>query len=202
MAIALLVTTAIPALAWVRQTNYGTPGTVTPVDSRGAEGGICGDPNQTSGCTNSAYDAIYVERYRAYTTSAAVPQNIVSTTNLSYWSQGQWHAWKTSKVTCSNALGLGKQYCQFGHPASDRLATPTACKQVGCFPTFGNLPRGYYYAVSVTITWISATTGQTMAQATYHPTPSSADIGCASYAISLNRCSVYATNGWGVLYLP
>jgi hypothetical protein len=184
---------AIPALAtWTRIPTYRTPGYVGLRDRKGAEGGICGAPQQYPPC-NSSKDQIFVNRYVAYTTSDAVRQNISSTAYLfvangSSWVQVTGYGSPKFEGTCSNLAGGGVGGCgPFGSPSPE--IEPGCPNTYTCTPAFYPLPAdGHRWTVVVQVSWYNTATGALIAQAVYIPTgyhnPTNywADIGCASFA--------------------
>jgi len=205
-AVLFLAAGAVSALAWMQHTTYPSPGTypgpgyVGPVDWVGAEGGVCGAPDESIVC-DSRYDQMFVNRYVAYSTSAAVAQNIQSTAHLYYWNGSSWqHLLSNNYGTCRNRAGGGNGWCNFGSPAPD-LEPGCAKGTYTCTPAFYNLPAdGRSWTVDVTVTWRNAAIGALIAQAIYHPRGTAeSEIRCAPWAQkNLKRC--WDSDGWDARY--
>jgi len=218
--------TASPAAASWRQTiQLGTPGFVNLLDTKGAEGGMCGDPNanEPQYCTKdyrgdySNWNQIFINRFAVYTTPKfAVNQTIVVTNYLFKWdsSQARWIQLQQSTPLYSPPLAPGWNRI-FGSPAFDVLAAPAHCpSSTLCTPAFGPIARGNSYTVLVQISWLESSTGRVLAQASYTPvnanpptnppTNNQNDIGCAPWAWNQNpnRCMAYSYYGVGYVYFP
>jgi hypothetical protein len=208
MTVALVLSLALPGLAWMQHTEYGVPGAVYGNNPSGAVGGICGDP-YAAPVTCPAYpndDQMFVTQYTAKTTASAVSQTITSHAFLYWWntSTNSWvHSSTISEGSCTYRAGQGVGGCRFGSPAYDDGAYPAcASNRYLCVPAFIGLTRGYHWMVQVRVSWYNSGTGGLLAQAVYHPRGTVSDIKCAGYAERNNRCSgPYTLNGYGNLYM-
>jgi len=214
--------TASPAAASWRQTiQLGTPGFVNLLDTKGAEGGMCGDPkaNEPQYCTKdltadySYLNQIFINRFAVYTTPKfAVNQTIVVTKYLFYWDSSKgWIQWKHSTPEYSAPLAPGWNRI-FGSPAFDVVAPAPCPSNTLCTPAFGPIAGANSYTVVIQISWLESSTGRVLAQASYTPvnanpptnppTNNQNDIGCAQFAYDRNRCRAYTYNGVGYVTFP